>query len=361
MKKLILIALVLVLILSACSTARQKLSPQGNVDLKTANVYYQQKDVDKAESYYTKVLADNPDHAVALRRMADINLFKGEQFAERSVEFNQKAYDFYTRAIAVTEKFANLTDQETIDLRDMNKRRESSWTRIYKVAETELANGNTRSAMEHFELVNKLDPSRSEPVIQLKNIYLKDLKDDAKAEQLLLGLLKKEPDKLVYIQELAAFYYNKANYTEAVKYFESARKQIPLDIDNLMNISACYYELKDYSKAMEATSAALNIQPGNADLMENAQSIAQKMNNLPESVKYLKLLLDKRDNEDDYNLICAQLVELKDYPELIKYAEKWHNWDVTNKYAVDYVIFGAQLTQNKSLESKYQAIKKTMP
>jgi tetratricopeptide (TPR) repeat protein len=361
MKKLIIFALAALLLLSACATARQKLSPQGNVDYKTANVYYQQKNVEQAETYYAKVLADNPDHAIALRRMADINLHKGEQFRDRSVEFNQKAYEYYTRAIQVTESFSNLTDEEKIDLRDMKKRKDGSWTRIYLAAEQEMTNGNTAAAMTIFELASQLDPSRPEPKIQLKNIYLKDKKDDAKAEQILLGLLKDDPDKLGYLQELGAYYYNKENYAEAVKYYEKVKLQLPVDIDNLMNISACYYEMKDFPKAMAATQAAMDIDPNNADLVDNAVSIAQKMDDKLLAIQYLKLLVDKRDDENDYSLLCNLLLDQKEYTELIKYAEKWYNWDKTNKFAVEYAIFGAQMTQNKALESKYQAIKKTMP
>jgi len=168
MKKLIIIAVALILVLSACSNARQKLSPQGNVNFKTANVYYQQKNVEQAEAYYLKVLEDNPEHVVALRRMADINLFNGEQFLERAVEFNQKAFDYYGKAIAITEAFPELTDQEKNDLRDMKKRKDGAWTRIYKVAEAQLKDGNTQAAMTTFELANKLNPSRPEPMIQTK-------------------------------------------------------------------------------------------------------------------------------------------------------------------------------------------------
>lgn len=78
--------------------------------------------------------------------------------------------------------------------------------------------------------------------------------------------------------EMGTFYYNKGNYAEAVKYFEKAKPQIPTNIDNLMNISACYYELKDYEKAMSTTKAALEIEPNNVDLLNNARSIAAQFN-----------------------------------------------------------------------------------
>lgn len=361
MKKLIIIAATLILLLSACSTARQKLSPQGNVDYKTANVYYAQKDVDKAEVFYTKVLKDNPDHAIALRRMGDISLHNGEVFVERSVEFNKKANEYYTKALAITETFPELTDEEKLAIRDMKKRKESTWVRIFKAGETELKNGNTKTAMEIFEMVHALDLKRPEPMIQLKNIYLKELKNDTKAEEILLSLLKDDPDKLIYLQEMGAFYYNKENYSEAVKYFERVRLQAPMDLDNIMNISACYYELKDYDKALQATQMAIELNPTNIHLIDNARSIAASMKDNELRITYLKQLIEMRDNENDYLAIVSIYLEREDYAQMIKYAEKWHNWDNTNKYAVQYLILAAQKTKNKSMESKYAAIYKAMP
>ncbi len=361
MKKLFIIAIALIIALAGCSSARQKLSPQGNVNLKTANVYYQQQNVEKAESYYLKVLEDNPEHALALRRMGDINLHNGDLFKARAVEFNSKAFDYYARAIKVYESYPEITDDEKIDLRDMKKRKESSWTRLYKSGEAEMTAGNTKAAMDIFEMVNKLEPSRPEPMIQLKNIYLKDLKDDAKAEQILLTLLKDDPDKLVYLQEMGAFYYNKQNYTEAVKYFEKAKLQIPRDLDNYLNISACYYELGDYAKAMDATRTALEFEPGNVDLLDNAKNIALKLNDKDNAIKYLEELVDRRNKEDDYSVIVGLFLEKENYTQMIKYAEKWYNWDNTNDYAVRFLILAAQKTGNKTLEERFTNILKTMP
>ncbi|PKN73126.1 MAG: hypothetical protein CVU50_03740 [Candidatus Cloacimonetes bacterium HGW-Cloacimonetes-3] len=361
MKKLIIIAVTLLILLSACSTARQKLNPQGNVDFKTANVYYAQKDVEKAELYYNKVLTANPDHAIALRRLGDINLHKGEIFASKSVEFNKLANEYYTKALAITEAFPEITDEEKLAIRDMKKRKESTWVRIFQKGDAELKAGNTKDAMDIFELVHELDLNRPEPMIQLKNIYLKELKDDVKAEQILLSLIEDDPEKLIYLQELGAFYYNKDNFTEAVKYFERARLQIPLDLDNLMNISACYYELKDYDKAMATTNVAMELDPSSTELIENARNIAASKKDTDTSIKYLKQLIERRDNEADYMSIVGLFLEKEDYPQMITYAEKWYNWDKTNKYSVQYLILAAQKMKNKSLESKYAAIYKAMP
>jgi len=361
MKKLIIILSIILIMLTACSTARQKLSPQGNVNLKTADVYYSQQDVEQAEIYYLKVLEDNPDYVIALRRLGDISLFKAENFTAKEVEYYEDAYEYYTKAISITEQFPDLTDQDRIDLRDMRKRKERAWTRIFLAANKEKEAGNTQRAMEIYELAHKLEPERPEPMIQLKNIYLVDLKDDIKAEQILHQLLQKDPDKLEYLMEMGTFYYNKGNYAEAVKYFEKAKPQIPTNIDNLMNISACYYELKDYEKAMAITKTALEIEPNNVDLLNNARSIAAQINDIDQAIFYLKKLLEIRPNEDDFGLLATYLYNKQDWQELIKYAEQWYNWDKSNKIAIEYIIWAAQQTGNKQLESKYTAIKKTMP
>lgn len=361
MKKLMIIAIAMIIVLAGCSTARQKLSPQGNVNLKTANVYYQQQNVEKAEAYYLKVLEDNPEHAEALRRLGDINLHNGENFTERAVELYSKAFDYYTRAIKVYESFSNITDDERVALRDMKKRKESCWARIYKIGEEQLAAGNTKAAMDIFEMVSKMEPSRPEPMIQLKNIYLKELKDDAKAEQIILTLLKADPNKLAYLLEAGAFYYNKQNFAEAVKYFEQARPQIPRDADNYMNISSCYFELGNYSKAMEATQTALGMDPTNVDLLDNAKNIALRMNDKDKAIEYLTDLIERRSKESDFTEIVNLYLEKENYPQMIKYAEKWYNWDNTNDYAVRYLILAAQKTGNKILEDKYTNILKNMP
>ena len=47
-------------------------------------------------------------------------------------------------------------------------------------------------------------------MIQLKNIYLVDIKDEVKAEQILKQLLQKDPDKLEYLLEMGTFITIKA-------------------------------------------------------------------------------------------------------------------------------------------------------
>lgn len=360
MKKQIIIVLAVMLLLGACAAPRQKLSPQANVALKSANVYYAQKDTEKALPLYEQVLANNPDHVIALRRVGDINLYNGETFTGKAVEYNKAAYESYSRALKAYETFVETTDDDVIDKRDIAKRKESAWIRIYKEGEKLRTEGNSKDALEIFRLSYNLDTNRIEPLIRMKEIYTTDLNDKAKAEQIMLQLYNAKPNELPIIQELAAYYYNEKNYSEALKYFEQARLQIPNDSNNLLNIAACHSELKDFASSLTVIEQVLSLEPNNVDALTNAQMLAAATSNNTARIGYLKRLLAIRDNDDDYTAICALLNIEKQYPELLTYAGKWYAYDNTNKTAVQFLLLGAQQTQNKALIKQYSDILQKM-
>ncbi|MCB5264619.1 MAG: tetratricopeptide repeat protein [Candidatus Cloacimonetes bacterium] len=362
MRKLIIILLALALALGACSAikTRQKLSPQANVNAKTAGVYYAQQNVEKAEQFYLMVLEEHPDHAVSLRRMADINLHKAENFPANSVEYNKNAYELYGKALAIYNGFNELTDQERLDIRDMTRRRDGAWTRIYRAGDAALQEGDTQDAMEIFILAHELNPERFEPMIRLKDIYQKELKDDAKAEEILLTLIQQNPENLDYILETGAFYFNQTNYTEAAKYFAKAREKAPANVDNLLNLSFAYYEMKDYSKALEVTQHALAMDPGNIDILLNARDVAYMAGDKDQTVVYLKQLIERRSNDDDFADICRILYEQEKFEDLLVYAQKWYQWDDSKQDPVQFIILGAAQTGNEALKNTYTRILQAM-
>lgn len=358
MRKLNIILLALALSLGACSMfkTRQKLSPQANVNAKTAGVYYAQQNVEKAEEFYLKVLEEHPDHALSLRRLADINLHKGETLPDKAVEYNKTAFELYTKALDVYNSFENLTDDEKLDIKDMTRKRDGAWTRIFRAGDAALEAGNTQEAMEIFELASELKPERYEPMIRLKDIYQKELKDDAKAEEILLTLVEKDPENLDYLLETGAFYFNQDNFTEAARYFEQVKTIAPADVDNLMNLSYAYFEMGDYTKAMQNTQKALELEPGNIEILQNARNIAFMAEDNELALVYLKQLLELRNDDKDFADICRVLYAEEEYEELINYAQQWYQWDNTSENAVQFIILGATQTENQTLRETYRKI-----
>ncbi|MGC9362426.1 MAG: tetratricopeptide repeat protein [Candidatus Syntrophosphaera sp.] len=360
MKRLMIISVALLLLLAACSTTRHKLSPGANVDLKTADVYYAQQNVDEAMEFYQSVLEDNPNHAHALRRVADINLYNGELFKDRLVELNKKAYEGYDKAIRIMESYEEPKEDERSAIRDMKKRRTSAWTRIFKEGEAQYAEGNTQRAVEIFDIVAELDPTRTEPLYKLANIYQQDLKDEEKAEEILQKIYAVDSDNVDVQQQMGIFYYNKEDFASAIPYFERVYEADPTNANNLMNLSASYFEIEDYAKAKQYNDLALRIEPENTDVLTDAKFIAYRLDDVEAAIGYLKRLLSIRENDQDYLEITARLNEIKDYEEMITYAKKWHNYDETNGDAVRFVILGAQMTDNDELEAEYLEILENM-
>ncbi len=355
MKRLVFLTIAIVLILSACSS-NQKITREGKVNLMTANEAYNRQDVDEALTYYELVLKDNPDNAVALRRVADINLYNGERLPERAVELNKAAYEGYAKAIKVMEGFEKKKDKDLADIRDMKKRRTSAWTRIYKAGEAQKEAGNSNDALRIFETVAALDPSRVEPLIMLKTIYQNDLKDNDKAERIMLQIYAKNPNDPILLQEMGVFYYNKKDYATAKPYFEQVYAKEPLNLNNLIYLGSCYFELGDYAEAKRVNQIVLSQDPNNPDSINDAKFIAYKLKDNASALGYLKQLLALRDDDKDYQEISFLLNEMQRYDELITYAKKWYAYDNTNKDAVRLVILGAGMTKNKALADEYTAI-----
>jgi tetratricopeptide (TPR) repeat protein len=360
MKRIMIITLCALVFLTACAAPRHKLSPQGNVNLQTAKNYYNLEETALADSFFREVLKVNPEHAESIRRIADINLNNGERFAEKAVPMNKAAYEGYDKAIKIMEKYDKPTEKELAAIRDMKKRRTSAWTRVYKAGETQEEAGNTQTAMDIFETVAALDTTRIEPLIKMKNIYQKDLKDEIKAEQILLKLYSKDQTDKTLLQEMGIFYMNKKDYAKAATFFEKVKVLEPTDVNNLMNLVYCEFEQELFADAKINNELVLGMDPVNIDALTDAKAISYRLNNTDDTLMYLKKLLEIRDNDKDFEDIAVLLNTMKKYEEMITYAKKWHNYDDTSKFAVQYVILGAQMTKNKSLETEYQNILKKM-
>ncbi len=360
MKHLTILALAALLLLSACAANREKLSPRAMVDLKSADVAYNQQNVEEALKYYNLVLADNPNHAIALRRVADINLYYGETIADKAAEYNQAAYEGYDKAISIMEKYEKPSEKELAALRDMRRKRTGAYARIFKAGETLLEQGETATAIETFETVAAMDTSRTEPLFKLAGIYQKELADEAKAEEILLRIYNVDPDDINVQQQMGIFYLNKKDHAAAIPFFEKVKQSEPMNVNNLVNLSFCQFELEQYEAAKTNNQLVLAIEPRNEDALSDAKYIALKLNDKAGALGYLKTLLDIRDNDQDYQEISFLLNELQDYQEMITYARKWYEFDETNKDAVRLVILGAQKTGNRALETEFNTILRRM-
>ncbi len=381
MKKVLLFGLAILLVLSACSTSRQKLSPQANLNLKSANVYYTQKDNEaslaKSLTLYNKVLADNPLQITALKRTADINFYYATQIeplvddkngikeysrldkARNAINLYIITYGKYDSVLTVINSFEKLNDDERSMKRDAQKKKDGSWVRIFKIGQILFDNTKYDEAIFAFETANKIDPSKIEPLKMLVACY-QEKKDEPKIELYLAKVLEKDPNDAGMIKMMGAQYYYKKDYTNALVYFKQTMKVAPLDINNLLLMANSYSYLKDYQSSLEAVNKVLNLEPENLEALAFAKDLARNLNNRTAEVDYMKRLVSVDNSSKNLATLCYLLYTYEMYDGLMDYAERWYEKDSTSKEAVQMCMLIADKTARKDLVKKYSDIYKTL-
>ncbi len=382
MKKALLLGMVIVLALAACSPNRQKLTPQSNLNLKSANVYYQQKDNDKslekALDLYEKVLADNPKHVVALKRSADLNYFfalKAEPRKEekdgitdyfnmdssvKTVEHLKITYTKCDTILSVMKSFVKLNKEEQYIKRDAAKKKNNSWLKILKISQLLMENKIYEEAISNLEYLVKLDNTKEEPLRMLVILY-QDTKNNAKFEEYLNKVLAINPNDPLMLKLLGVHYYNAKDYANAAIYFEKIMSINLADTENLSNLTNAYYELGNYQAAWDTNQRILKIDPESLAALITAKDIAKKMGKQEEEIYYMQQIIAKNPTVETLRAYCYMMVNYQRYEGLIDYAEQWYDMDKTNKEAVQMCYAISQKINRKDLMAKYEAIYKLMP
>lgn len=361
MKHLFIIVLAAALLLTACTGARQKISPTANVALRTANMELKQGNIELALDNFEIVLAERPDHAEALNRTARIFFKQASDFPGTARENYMKAYQRLDQAIAIYESFEPLSEADRKEIKEMTDLRTSCWARLFKMGEDQELAGNTKEALELYDLVMKLDPTRDEPLKKLYGIYKDDPAKIDQAEAILLNISKKSPDDLDAIKTLGAFYYNdRKDYAKALEYYEIVKEKEPLNTNTLLLLTYCQYELGRYQDALANVQLVLQLEPENSDALSDAKSISYKLGDNEKALQYLEKMLALKEDEETLMEISFLLNSMKNYQKLVNYAEKWYEFNPSSRDAVQLIILGAQGLKNKTLEKKYSDILKKM-
>lgn len=358
MKNILLLVLVTTLFLTACSSARQKLTPQGNLDLKSANVYYAQSNVEKAFDYYNRVLKTNPEYLIALKRIADINLRNGETSAQK-VEYNKNAYIYYDKTLKVLASFPELNEADKAMKREVTKKKEGAWVRIFTVGRDSLLALNYTDALKTMETLYNLDKTRIEPLKLIVSCY-QELKDDANVALYLAKILEINPGDADIIKMMGSHYFNKKDYVNAVEYFNKTKTVAPRDVNNLQLLATCYYEMKQYPKALSELKQVLIIEPGKLEAIYDARLNAAAIPDVEETIFYAKLLAEKDKSTANLAFLVVELNGLSRFTESMPYAEMLYEIDTTSSEAVSLCLFVATQLGNKELIAKYENIQKTL-
>lgn len=361
-KLIIIFALLLSLFIPSQLLAKgkeQKIKGQAKVNLRSAILYAREKKVDKALSFYMKVIEEYPDHVFSLFNVAVIYNNQALETPEKSTELYALSADYYQRTLT---SINNIPDYKDYD--EFEKYREESikmlrnqWNRQFKNAYDFFAEEKYDESMA---ILNKLavETPDSLKTYQLLAAISEKKGDKAKQNEYFKIILQKNPNDTIVLLNLANDYYMDKKYELAVEYFTKLSDLEPNVPDHPLYAGYSYIELKKIDLALQAFEKALSIDPNNTDALGTAASIAQNEGKNDKATEYLTRLVNLDDSLENLSILCYHLAKLQDWNALIPMAEKWYNKDTSKKEPVQLLVMAAIQTKNKALETKYTAILK---
>ena len=327
----------------------------------------------KALALYEKVLLDNPDHVMALKRSADLHLFfatpiepkkleKGDQveyvnmnYASEVLDHLKITYTRYDKVVTVMDKFEKLNEDEKFLKRDAVRKKESSWVRMFNIGKLLFEQKSYPEAISILKYVNNLDETRQEPLRMLVAVY-QETKDEVNTKLYLDKILAVSPDDPEMMQLMGAYHFNKGEYNLAIPYFQQILTLKPLDTNNMLLLSASYTELKDYQPALDLLVRVLKFEPENLDVLMSARDLARALDNKAAEIDYMKRVVALSPTIKNLEEFLFRMIALNEYTDLMPYAEQWFEKDPQNKIAVSTCILVAQKTGRADLEKRYTDI-----
>jgi len=127
---------------------------------------------------------------------------------------------------------------------------------LLEVAGAYIAEENYAAAVDVYERILEIDPMNSQTRYIIAHIYI-SAKQYTKAEEMLLALLKENPDDFKLLNNLAWLYATAENPAirdgkKAVRYAQKAMVLAPNDYHVWSTLSEAYYVSGDYEKAYRA-------------------------------------------------------------------------------------------------------------
>ena len=172
-----------------------------------------------------------------------------------------------------------------------------------------------RKAITAFEQVRRLDPSGSESLLQLANLY-RAAKEKDKAAATLKELLDKEPDSTDALAGLAFLYLDSGDAEAAIEALEKVKASGAADRNHLTTLATAYERAGEYKKAAAVFQELLdqgdNPMPARRGLAHNLVLSGQ----YDRALKEYEILAATEPRNPENNLRLSQIYrELRQFDE----------------------------------------------
>ncbi len=375
----VLVTMIVFLLLNvSLFCASQELTAEGKKNLRSANMHLGGERYEKALPLYESVLEENPHNIIALEKVGSIyynikkDYLKARSFFITAIQEINAIYAEYEVLQKTDEKAAEKfykkqIKKEKLDeiLEQLKQFKDSCFIQLINAGKVKLQEEDYNGAIQIFTDVINIIPD-STISYRLMALSYEKLEDTENSINYFVKTAELDSTDVIARLKLANYYFNAKQYEEAGNMYLEAAELEPENPDNFYNAGLAFMNAKKDSSAYNALIKSNNLSPENMDVLVTLSNLALKMDNNEESTKYLKeaVDLDKEDgnvdNPDFVITLCYKLYGIKEFDELLKYAELWFEIDPSSTQAVQMLYNTAKELDNKELMSKYEKIYKQM-
>ncbi|HMD42988.1 MAG TPA: tetratricopeptide repeat protein [Candidatus Acidoferrum sp.] len=245
------------------------------------------------------------------------------EYATRAIEAYKKAYSIDPQSPIIGERLAEMywkaqrvhdavTEANEILKRDPNDLATHRLLgRIYLRSLGDI-NSNTGAqsemvakAIAEFSEVHRLDPADAESALWLARLYRLH-NEPEKAEQVLRGMLKADPDNDAAMEQLTQLLLDENKSDEAIQLLETATVHSPSPVLYDL-LGDAYTQTKDYAKAEEAYRKAVDLDPSELSHLRGLGQTLLSEEKYPEALTVYQKLADVMPDDADVYLRIAQI------------------------------------------------------
>ncbi len=270
----------------------------------------------RAEAYYN----------FALGHLYEIQFEQTSQseYATRAIEAYKKAYSIDPQSPIIGERLAEMywkaqrvhdavTEANEILKRDPNNLATHRLLgRIYLRSLGDISNGSSgvqnemvAKAIAEFSEVHRLDPADAESALWLARLYRLH-NEPEKAEQVLRGMLKTDPDNDAAMEQLTQLLLDQNKSDEAIQLLQAVTAHSPSPVLYDL-LGDAYTQTKDYSKAEEAYRQAVALDPSELTHLRGLGQTLLSEEKYPEALSVYQKLADVMPDDADVYLRIAQI------------------------------------------------------
>jgi tetratricopeptide (TPR) repeat protein len=265
------------------------------------------------------------------------------EYASQAIEAYKKAYALDPKSPVIGERLAEMywkaqrTHEAVTEAQALLKRDPSDLQsrrllgRIYLRSLGDFSAGNGQSevverAIEQYAEIYRLDPTDSESALWLARLY-RLRNDHDKAEDVLRGMLKEDPDNEPAIEQLTQLLLDEGKAPEAIALLEDVTKRSPspamLDL-----LGDAYTQSHDLPNAETAYRKAVELDPSELSHQRGLGQTLMAEEKYPEALEVYQKLTDLMPDDADVYLRMAQI-----YRELHQLGKAEDNLVKARQYA----------------------------